>query len=179
MVCVPTVIVGTVTLACPFVNAPVPRVVEPSRNVTVPVAPVVTVAVNVTAWSEVEGFNEDASPTVGVPLLTVTIVAGEVAGLLFASPGVLAVMGSVPTGSVVTVMVATPPTTGAVPIVVPPSVNVTGPDTPGGTVSVIVSDPPTVMVVDDTVGAGSVGVCLFTVCVRGADVAEPLFVSPP
>jgi hypothetical protein len=179
MVCVPTVIVGTVTLACPFVNVPVPRLVEPSRNVTIPVAPVVTVAVNVTAWSEVEGFNEDESPTVGVPLLTVTTVAGEVAGLLFTSPGVLAVIGSEPTGSVVTVIVATPLTIGAVPITVPPSVNVTGPDTPGGTASVIVSDPPNGIVGEDTVGAGSVGVCLFTVCVRPVEVAEPLFVSPP
>ena len=128
---------------------------------------------------DAEGFREDVSPIVGVLLLTVTTVAGEVAGLLFASPGVLAVIGSEPTGNVVTVMVATPPTTGAVPITVPPLENVTGPDTPGGTVSEIVSEPPTVIVGEDTVGADSVGSILFTVCVRGADVAEPLFVSPP
>src|SRR5579871_5214086 len=142
MVCAPNVIVGTVKLACPFTSVPVPKAAEPSRNVTVPVAPVVTVAVNVTAWSVVEGFSDDEIPTVGVPLLTVTVVEGEVAGLFVASPGVLAVIGSEPTGSVVTVIVATPPTTGAEPITVPPSVNVTGPDTPGGTVSVIVSVPP-------------------------------------
>ena len=179
MVCVPVVIVGTVTLTSPFVSVPVPRLVVPSRNVTVPVAPVVTTAVNVTGCVDVEGFSEDVTEIVGVPLLTVTVVAGEVAGLLFASPGVLAVIGSEPTGSVVTVMVATPPTTGTVPRTVPPSVNVTGPDTPVGNVSVIVSEPPSVMVGEDTVGAGSVGSCLFTVCVRGDEVAVPLFASPP
>lgn len=38
---------------------PVPRVVVPSLNVTEPVAPLVTVAVNVTDAPEVEGFSEE------------------------------------------------------------------------------------------------------------------------
>ena len=50
----------------PF-SVPVPRVVEPSRNVTVPVgvpepgALAVTVAVNVTDWPNTEGLAEDTT----------------------------------------------------------------------------------------------------------------------
>jgi hypothetical protein len=57
----------------------------------------------------------------GVLLVTFTIVAGEVAALLLASPGVEAVMGSMPTGSEGTVRVATPLTMVAVPRTVVPS----------------------------------------------------------
>jgi hypothetical protein len=52
----------------------------------------------------------------GVVLIMVTVVAGEVAGLLFASPGVDAVMGLEPTGRFETVIVAVPLTIGAVPM---------------------------------------------------------------
>ncbi len=45
----------------------------------------------------------------GVVGVTVTIVAAEVAGLLFASPEVVAVIGLVPIGKEGTVIVATPP----------------------------------------------------------------------
>jgi len=173
IVCVPVVNVLSTTEATPFVTVEVPIVVEPSVNVTVPVTAVGRVAVKVTGWSAAEGFSEEVRPTVGVDFVTVTIVAGEVAGLLFASPGVLAVIGSLPTGRFVTVMVATPPTTGAVPIGVPPSEKVTGPETPGGTVSVIVSLPPEGIVGEETTGGGSTGVTLFTICVSGAEVAAP------
>ena len=64
---------------------------------------------------------DEINVIIGVVFVTVTIVAGDVAELLFASLGVLAVIGSVPAGSVVTVMVATPLTIGAVPIGVEPS----------------------------------------------------------
>lgn len=51
---------------------PVPRIVLPSLNVTVPVAPEgVTVAVNVTEEPKVEGFFEDATVVVELALLTV------------------------------------------------------------------------------------------------------------
>jgi hypothetical protein len=115
----------------------------------------------------------------GVTWVTVTTVAVEVAGLLFASPDVVAVIGLVPTGRFGTVIVATPPTIGAVPMGVEPFENVTVPVTPGGTVSVIVSGVFTGVVGADTTGGGMTGVALLTTCVRGPDVAELLFVSPP
>lgn len=77
--------VEVVKLAIPLAIVPEPRVVEPSRKVTVPVAPVVTVAVKVTGWLTVDGFSEDVSWTEEVVLLTVWVVV-PVAGLLVASP---------------------------------------------------------------------------------------------
>ena len=120
----------------------------------------------------IEGLSDDVTATVGAALTTVTMTGGDVAGLLLASPGVLAVIGSVPSGRLVTVMVATPPTMGAVPIGVEPLEKVTGPDTPGGTVSVIVTGVPAVGLFVDTTGAGNTGVSLLTVCESGPEVAE-------
>jgi hypothetical protein len=102
-----------------------------------------------------------------------------VAGLLLASPGVLAVIWSVPSGKFETVMVATPPTIGAVPIGVEPLEKVTGPDTPGGTVSVIVTEVPTTGLVDDTTGIGNTGVALLTVCESVVEMPALSFGSPP
>jgi hypothetical protein len=158
---------------------PVPRIVEPSRNVIVPVAPPGAIAVKVTGWLMIEGLRDEVTVTVGAAFTTVTITGSEVAGLLLASPGVLAVIGSLPSGRLDTVMVATPPTIGAVPIGVEPSEKVTGPDTPGGTVSVIVTGVPRVGLFVDTTGIGSTGVSLLTVCERGAETAELWFASPP
>jgi hypothetical protein len=174
----PTINVLVVRVARPPLRGPVPRTVAPSRNVIAPVAPVGAVAVNVTDWLTIEGLSDDVTATVGAALTTVTTTGDEVAGLLLASPGVLAVIGSVPRGKV-TVMVATPPTIGAVPIGVEPLENVTGPDTPGGTVSVIVTGVPRVGLFVDTTGIGSTGVSLLTVCDRGAETAELWFESPP
>ena len=126
-------------LATPLETFAVPIGVEPSLNVTVPVTVPEIVAVKVTDWNATEGLTDDVRLTVGVPLLTVSFVAGDVAELLIESPGVLAVIGSVPTGRLDTVIVATPPEIGAVPIGVPPFENVTGPETPLGTVSEIVT----------------------------------------
>ena len=162
IVCEPAVKVLVVYVASPPVTVPVPRTVDPSENVTVPVALLASVAVKVTGWLTGEGFADEVS-VIEDGLPTVTVVAGEVAGLLFASPGVLAVMGSEPIGRFDTVIVATPPTTGAVPIVVPPLLNVTGPETPGGIVSVIVTGLPAVGFEVETDGGGNVGVDLFTV----------------
>jgi len=176
---VPTINVLVVRVAWPLFKVPVPRMVAPSRKVIVPVAPAGAVAVKVTDWLMTEGFSEDVTTTVGAAFTTVTMTGGEVAGLLLESPGVLAVIGSVPSGRLVTVMVATPPMIGAVPIGVEPSEKVTGPDTPGGTVSVIVTGVPAVGLFVDTTGAGNTGVSLLTVCERGAEVAELWFESPP
>lgn len=56
-----------------------PRVVLPSLNVTVPVAVAgVTVAVKVTEEAYVEGFNDEASATVVLTLLTVCVSTDEV-----------------------------------------------------------------------------------------------------
>ena len=117
--------------------------------------------------------------TVGVALPTVTIVAPEVAGLLFASPDVVAVIGSVPIGKEGTMIVATPPTIGAVPIGFDPSENVTVPVTPGGTVSLIVTGVFGGGLFEDTTGGGITGVAFSTICVSGADVAAALVESPP
>src|SRR5258708_21214539 len=111
----------------------------------------------------IDGFSDEVTTTVGAALPTVTETGGDIAGLLLESPGVLAVIGSVPSGRLLTVIVATPPTIGAVPIGVEPSEKVTGPDTPGGTVSVIVTGVPTTGLVDDGTGIGSTGVALLTV----------------
>jgi hypothetical protein len=127
----------------------------------------------------IEGFRDDVTVTVGVFLPTVTIVAPEVAGLLFASPDVVAVMGSVPIGKEGTVIVATPPTIGAVPIGFEPSENVTVPVTPGGTVSVIVTGVFGGGLFEDTTGGGITGVAFSTTCVSGADVDAALVESPP
>jgi hypothetical protein len=137
--------------------------VDPSMKVIVPVAPVGAVTVKVTDWPTVEGLAEEVRVISGEVLPTVTETAGDVAGLLFVSPGVDAVIGLVPSGRLLTVIVATPPLIGAVPIVVDPFEKVTGPDTPGGTVSVIVTGVPTVGLVEDTTGIGNTGVSLPTV----------------
>jgi hypothetical protein len=88
-------------------------------------------------------------------------------------------MGSAPIGKLETVIVATPPTMGAVPIGFVPFENVTVPVTPVGTVSVIVTGVFTGGLADETTGGGITGVALFTTWVRGSDVAELLFGSPP
>ncbi len=93
---------------------------------------------------------------------TVTLVGAEVAGLLFESPDVVAVMGFVPTGKLGTVIVAVPPTMGAVPIGLFPFEKVTVPVTPGGTVSVIVTGVFGVGLFGVATGGGITGVALLT-----------------
>jgi hypothetical protein len=77
--------VDVVKEAIPLFIVPVPRAVEPSRKVTVPVTPVGTVAVKVTDWFTVDGFSEDVNETVVVALFTVCVVV-PVAGPLLVSP---------------------------------------------------------------------------------------------
>jgi hypothetical protein len=74
-----------VTVATPPVSADVPNVVAPLVNVTVPVTPFGSVAVKMTGWPGVEGFNEDTRVTTGVILAT-TWVSVPVAELLLVSP---------------------------------------------------------------------------------------------
>ena len=175
----PTINVLVVKIAWPLFKAPVPRIVAPSRKVIVPVTPAGTVAVKVTGWLTIDGLRDEVMAIVGVTFPTVSIVAPEVTGLLFVSPDVVAVIGSVPIGREGTVIVATPPTMGAVPIGVVPLENVTVPVTPGGTVSVIVTGVLGGGLEGETTGGGMTGVALLTIWVRGADVDGLLLVSPP
>ena len=75
-----------VKVAVPPLIVPVPRLVEPSKNVTVPVTPVVIEAVKVTDWLTVDGFWEDVRRTLGVSLLTVCVVVPVAAPLLLSPP---------------------------------------------------------------------------------------------
>jgi len=99
---------------------------------------------------------------IGFTAETVTLVGAEVAGLLFESPDVVAVMGFVPTGKLGTVIVAVPPTMGAVPIELLPFEKVTVPVTPGGTVSVIVTGVFGAGLFGVATGGGITGVALLT-----------------
>jgi hypothetical protein len=66
-------------VATPPLSVPVPKVVAPSRNVTVPVAVEGdTVAVKVTDWPDVEGLRLEATPVVVFVLLTVCVRGAEV-----------------------------------------------------------------------------------------------------
>jgi len=66
-----------VKVAVPPDRVPVPKIVAPSRNVTVPDglpapgATTVTVAVKVTLWPKVDGFADEATVVVVFALLTV------------------------------------------------------------------------------------------------------------
>ena len=57
-------------VATPALMFPVPMDVAPSRKVTVPVAPAVTVAVRVTLAPKVDGLGAAARAMVGVALFT-------------------------------------------------------------------------------------------------------------
>ena len=168
--------VEVANVATPLLIAPVPRVVEPSRKVTVPVVLVGRVAVKITDWLKVEGLTDDVSTTAGDALLTVCVV-DPVAGLLFVSPPNVAVIGSLPTGRIVVVIVTVPVVglTGPLPRVVPPLVTVTVPVVPGGRVVVMVTGAPEVLGPEVVTVIG--GVVLLTVWVRDA-VAVLLFESP-
>ena len=66
-------------MATPLLSVPVPSVVLPSLNVTVPVASgTESVAVNVTEEPYADGFTDDASVIVGVALFTVWLSVEEV-----------------------------------------------------------------------------------------------------
>src|SRR2546428_11017193 len=82
MECAPTARDAVVSVAMPEESSvPVPRLVAPSRNVTVPVgmpAGELTVAVKVTDWPKADGFAEDTRTVVVGGLSTVCDAAVEV-----------------------------------------------------------------------------------------------------
>ena len=74
-------------MALPLLIVPVPSVVLPSVNVTVPVAVVgVTVAVNVTEAPYADGFADEPSATVVFVLFTVCVRVVDALLLSFVSP---------------------------------------------------------------------------------------------
>jgi len=93
-------------------TVPVPSVVDPSLNVTVPLDDPpkagVMAAVKVTACPCVEGFSEEASFVVVLAFLTVSVSAGEVLVRRLVLPEYTAVMEWLPTVNVLTLRVATP-----------------------------------------------------------------------
>jgi hypothetical protein len=81
-----------VNVALPPASVAVPRVAAPSRKVTVPVGvptpgeTALTVAVNVTAWPDDDGFTEEVTVLELLALLTVWVMAAEVVLLKLVSP---------------------------------------------------------------------------------------------
>ena len=79
-------------LAIPPLSVTVPKVVEPSMNVAVPVGvPLpgetgLTVAVNVTAWPDVDGLAEETTLVVVLACLTVCVRVDEVLVVKLVSP---------------------------------------------------------------------------------------------
>jgi hypothetical protein len=113
--CVPTASVDVVKVATPLpFNAPVPRVVVPSRKVTIPVGvPEVLdriVAVNVSGApldAEAEELTITAVVPAGTAVVMISVSAPEVLLAKVALPEYLAVTECVPTASVDVVKVAT------------------------------------------------------------------------
>src|SRR2546425_11411316 len=101
MECAPTARDAVVSVAMPEESSvPVPRLVAPSRNVTVPVgmpAGELTVAVKVTGWPKAVGFAEEIAVIVVAPLFTVCDKADELLGLAFVSPPYDAALECAPT----------------------------------------------------------------------------------
>lgn len=79
-----------VNVACPLAfRVPVPRVVDPSMKVAVPVGvptPVVTVAVKVTDWPKVDGLGEEVRDVMEVAWFMVCMSTDEVEVLKLKSP---------------------------------------------------------------------------------------------
>ena len=127
--------VDTVNEPVPALNATgAPNDVVPSKNSTVPAGiPVAgdtgdTVALNVTALENTDGFNELDTAVDVKPPATTWVVASEVLVVKVVSPEYMAVIAWSPTVNVVVSSVATPPSAGAVPNEAAPSKNSTVPD---------------------------------------------------
>jgi hypothetical protein len=180
MECAPTANVETASDADPLPIVAAPNAVVPSRNCTVP-APVAgdTVAVKLTDWPAVDGFEDAVKVIVDVALFTVWVSTAEVLAAVFASPLWTAVIECAPTANVETASDADPPPIVAVPSAVVPSRNCTVPaPVAGDTVAVKVTDWPTVDGFTDGVNV-VVDTALFTVWVSTAEVLAAVFVSPP
>ncbi len=74
------------SVAVPLLTKPVPRIEEPSRNVTVPVTFAGTVAVKMTDWFTLEGLTDEINVTTRQDAFVTICVVFPVAGLLFVSP---------------------------------------------------------------------------------------------
>ena len=114
----------------PAVKVPVPRVVEPFLNVTLPVGvpPLeVTVAVKVTAWPDFDGLRDEVSEVEVLALFTVCVSTAEVLPEKLALPPYTAVMECDPTARVEVANVAFPPASVPVPKVFTPFLKVTVP----------------------------------------------------
>ena len=84
--CEPAVNAVVLKAAVPALAATIPILVEPSKKVTLPVAPVAREAVNVTLDPKLDGFGADARVRPLGPLLTTWLTATEVAVVKFVSP---------------------------------------------------------------------------------------------
>ena len=166
-------------------SVPVPMVVAPSLNVTVPVGvppEPLTVAVKVTDWPNALGSSEEVIAVVVLLGLTVCVSGDDVLAELLPSPPYTTVIACAPAISAPIAKVATPaPFSVPVPNVVAPSLKVT---VPVG----VVPAPLTVAVkvtlwlsalglgVDDSV---VVVIPLLTTCETADDVLVVKLVSPP
>ena len=140
-----------VRLAVPPLSVAVPRVAEPSRKVTVPVAvDGVTAAVKVTVCPTVDEAGDTVRVVVVVVSPGVMVTVFDVLGAKLPSPLYVAVRVWLPVARVVAVKVAVPLVSVPVPRVVVPSLNVTVPVAPEG-VTVAVSK------VEETVSVVVVG----------------------
>ena len=132
MVCEPTARVLTVIVGVEMET--VPRLVAPSKNVTVPLgvpAPggiTETIAVKVTDWPSTDGFTEELTVVLVDALFTVWVIGLLVLGTKLPSPLYVAVIECDPAVSIFVAKVARPELTVPVPKVVPPSRKVTVPD---------------------------------------------------
>src|SRR5437762_1842901 len=103
MAWLPTNSAAVVKDAVPLRNSAVPSGVPPSVKVTVPVgvpAPPLTVAVNVTAWPDSDGFSDEARAVdvaAGWPGLTTWVRTAELLAASVPSPWKAAVITWLPT----------------------------------------------------------------------------------
>lgn len=143
MLCVPPARLVALKLATPLAIVPVPRVLLPSLNVTVPVPAVfASVAVKIVAlpYEIVVGFA--LTLTASLAVFTCTVIALLADPVKFASPLYTAVIEWLPPISAVALNIAVPLLTVPVPSVAAPSLNVTVPVAPAVTVAVSNVAPP-------------------------------------
>src|SRR5262249_22550987 len=142
----------------------------------------VTVAVNVTDWPNVLGLADEPTLVLLAFWFTVWVSGAEVLGLKLLSPPYTAVIEWLPTASALVENVAGRlPWRVRVPSVVEPSLKVTVPvGVPPVLVTVAVNVTDWVSALGFTDDTTVVVVApMLTVCVSGADVLGPKFVSPP
>jgi hypothetical protein len=168
-----------VNVVIPPLSVPVPKVVLPDINVTVPVAADgVTAAEKVTGALGGAGFVEEESATADA-CLTTCISFEEVLLLQLLSPPYEAVMECDPRARVDVLYVAVPLLMVPVPSVVAPSKKVTVPVAVDGVmVAVKVTEDPNVEGLADEATV-TVEFALLTVCVRVEEVLELSLESPP